>query len=166
MHSPYHPTRPRYRPSGRARLLPLILGIDLLLVLSAAIAAIAYLALITGMYLVVMGQVFAVALLAWATYRLVLAAHLRNPLLAATLGGLCGLAAYLGYFHADHCLRWGAPVAAVDRLPSYIAFRMETDFLLWHGKCGTLVPQVQAAGIVPQRPLAQVNFLTVKWGIF
>ena len=58
MHSPYHPTRPRCRPSGKFKLLRLIVGIDLLLVLSAAIAAVGYLALITGMYLVVMGQVF------------------------------------------------------------------------------------------------------------
>jgi hypothetical protein len=58
MHSPYHPTCPRCRPSGKFKLLRLIVGIDLLLVLSAAIAAVGYLALITGMYLVVMGQVF------------------------------------------------------------------------------------------------------------
>ena len=166
MHSPYHPTRPRYRPSGRFKLLRLIVGINLLLVLGAAIAAISYLALITGMYLVIMGPIFAVAALAWVTYRLVLATHLRNPLLAAAFGGLCGLAAYLGYFHADHCLRWGAPATAVDQLPSYIAFRMETDFLLWHGKCGTLVPTAPAAGVVPQRPLGQAKLLTVKWGIF
>jgi hypothetical protein len=92
--------------------------------------------------------------------------HWRNSALAGVLGAGCGLAGYLGYFHADQCLRWGVPWTAVDRLPAYVAFRMETDQWQRMSKGAKLLPQPPAPGVRPQRPLAKANFRSWNWAGF
>jgi hypothetical protein len=159
-------SRPRYRPSGRFDRTRLATAALLLLALSGAIAAGYTAQLSLSYHFMVLSAIFPVFALGWGVHRAVHSAHLRGPLLAAALGACCGLAAYLGYFHLDHCLRWRASPLAVGQLPAYIAFRMETDQWNWQGKGAWLVPLPPGPGIVPQRPLAAARIWSLNWGVF
>jgi len=164
MHPPE--PRPRYFPSGRFPLRRLAVAALLLLALSAAIAVGYCLQLSLMYHFMVLSAIFPIFALGWGLHKAVHSAHLRSPLLAAALGACCGLLAYLGYFHLDHCLRWRASPLAVHQLPAYIAFRMETDRWNWQGKGAWLVPLPPAQGVIPQRPLAAARILSLNWGIF
>lgn len=158
--------RPRYRPSGRFHPQRLLMAALVLTALSLAIALWLALWLAFAWHFLVISAVFPIFALGWIVHRTVERAHLRNPPLAMTLAACCAAAAYLGFFHLDHCLRWGASPLAVHNLPQYIAFRMETDQWRWHGKGATLEPVQPAPGIVPLRPLAAAKMASLNWSVF
>lgn len=158
--------RLRYRPSCRFDRTRLAIAALLVLALSGTIA-VGYTAQLSLSYhFLVLSAIFPIFALGWGLHRAVHSAHLRRPLLAAALGASCGLVAYLGYFHLDHCLRWRASPLAIGKLPAYIAFRMETDQWNWQGKGPWLVPLPPGPGIVPQRPLAAARIWSLNWGVF
>jgi hypothetical protein len=142
-------SRAQYHPSGGVRSLSLPLVIIGLACTSIAVSAFYFTLLSHGWYIVALSIVIPVmascGFIRWA----IRYSHCRNRVLAATLGICCGLAGYIGHFHIDQCVRWGAPWAAVDRLPGYLAFRMETDQWTWFSKGAILTPQVPAAGVQP-----------------
>ncbi len=158
--------RPHYVPSGRFPAQKLTIAALLLVALSAVIAVGYTIQLSLSYHFMVLSAIFPIFALAWGLHKAVHSAHLRSPLLAAALGVCCGLSAYLGYFHLDHCLRWRASPLAIGKLPAYIAFRMETDQWNWQAKGAWLVPAQPAPGIVPQRPLAAARILPLNWGVF
>ena len=158
--------RPRYRPSGRVDLDRLPAALALLAATSAAVAA-GYCAMIAGgVYFAAISIFFPVAAVAVAPRVAVRRGHCRSPVLAGVFGAVCGLAGYLGYFHLDQCLRWGVPWVAVERLPGYVAFRMETDDWQVVDRGAVLRPKPPAPGVRPVRALAKANWRTWNWGGF
>jgi hypothetical protein len=157
--------RPAYRPSGRVDAAQLGGALAVLAATAAGIAAF-YCGQIRIFYLSGMSIFVPVLLGAGGARAAVKRGHWLNPALAGALGAACGLAGYLGYFHADQCLRWGAPWSAVDRLPGYITFRMETDGWQRMSKGALLRPQQPAPGVRPHRPLAKTNFRSWNWANF
>jgi hypothetical protein len=158
--------RPAYRPSGRFDPPGLARAVLLLAAVSAGIAA-AYAGMIAvEMYFAALAVFVPVLVTASATRSAVKHAHCRNRLLAGALGAACGLAGYLGYFHLDQCRRWGVPWTAIERVPGYVAFRMETDRWEVIGKGAILHPAQPAPGVRPWRPLAGANWRTWNWGEF
>src|SRR6476660_1990835 len=152
--------RERYIPSGRLDVSRLLLSLLILIATSAAVAVTFLGMTISGMY-PAMGSVGAVLLFLlggpWAAVRY---GRWRHPTLSAALGIACALAGYAGYFHLDQCVRWGAPWAAVDRLPRYISFRMATD--QWDQQAGhtVLAAQPAAPGVQPAAPVWNVAWLS------
>jgi hypothetical protein len=160
------PDRPRYRPSGRLDTNRLLEALAVLAAGSIVIAA-AYCGMIAGgMYFSALSVFFPVVAAAIATRAAVRLAHCRNRVLAGAVGAAFGLAGYLGYFHADQCLRWGVPWVAVERLPGYVAFRMETDDWELLDRGAMLRPQPPAPGVRPVRALAKANWRTWNWAGF
>jgi hypothetical protein len=158
--------RPRYRPSGRVDPERLPAALALLAATSAAVAA-GYCAMIAGgVYFSAVSVFFPVVAVAIATRAAVKHAHCRSRVLAGVVGAACGLAGYLGYFHLDQCLRWGAPWAAVERLPGYVAFRMETDDWEMLDRGAVLRPKPPAPGVRPVRALARAHWRTWNWAGF
>src|SRR5262245_35887042 len=93
-------------------------------------------------------------------------AQIRHPLLAAVLAGAFAAGGYLGTFHLDHCLRWHAPWTAIGQLPTYIAFRMETDGWFFQRKFWVIHPVPANANFQPQVGLAQIQPLSFHWAVF
>src|SRR5262245_18974205 len=158
--------RERYVPSGRfdAARLPLVL--IWLAGVSAIIAAL-YMGMLLKDFYISALSIFTPLLVAtgFATAA-VRYGHCRNRLLAGVLGAACGLGGSLTYFHVDQCVRWGAPVLAVDRLPGYIVFRLETDQWRWADKAAFLEPQKPQPGVHPQLALANAQFPAMCWILF
>src|SRR5262245_13611610 len=119
--------RPRYQPSGQFDAARLTAAVSLLAAISIALAIGFLIVLLVGLHFpLIILAIPVFGLIACARYA-VHYAQIRNPLLAAVLAGTFAAAGYLGTFHLDHCFRWQAPWTAIDRLPAYIAFRMQTD---------------------------------------
>jgi hypothetical protein len=107
----------------------------LLVVGLAAAVAVGYLlkvAFVHGWYLVVLAPLLGGAALGGVLYLMVGWTHCRNRWLAASVGILAGLLAYLSYF--EFCLVDGMPpqlawrvAQRVDLLQMYISLRMQTD---------------------------------------
>jgi hypothetical protein len=144
----------------------LVAALALLAAAGAAVAACYYGMLVGGLYLSAASAVFPVALAAAATRAAVKYSHCPSRALAGALGAACGLAGYLGYFHLDQCLRWGVAWPAVDRLPGYVAFRMETDWWQRASRGAFLRPRQPQAGVRPARALAAANWRTWSWAGF
>ena len=155
--------RERYIPSGRfdAARLPLVLA--WLLGTSAVIAALYMGLLLKGCYISAISVMFPLITAAAFVTAAVRYLNCRSRLLAGVLGAACGLGGYVDYFHLDQCVRWGAPVLAVDRLPGYIVFRLETDQWRWADKAAFLEPQKPQPGVQPQLALANAQFPAVSW---
>jgi hypothetical protein len=162
----HNSNRPTYQPSFRCDLARFPRALALLAAASAGIAAIDCGQIFISFYLSAMSVFLPVLLVASAAQAAVRRGHWRNPVLAGGLGAVCGLAGYLGYFHADQCLRWGVPWTAVDRMPGYVAFRMETDHWQRMSKGALLRPQQPAPGFKPNRPVAKANFRSWNWAGF
>jgi hypothetical protein len=138
-----------YQPSGGFRsvsLPPILLG---LVATSVAIGGFYFTLLSHGWYYGALSLLIPVMIscgfIRWAVQY----AHCRNRLLAGTLGACCGLGGFALYFHIDQCVRWNAPPAAIDRLPGYIAFRMNTDYWIWFAKGAILTPQAPSVDVQP-----------------
>jgi hypothetical protein len=155
--------RSPYRPSGQFDLQRLMIVVALLCLLTLTLCAIYFALATVSWYLLTLAIAFSVggvsAFCVWA----IRFAHCRNRPLALVLGIVAGLGGYLGHFHLDHVVRWGAPVTAVQRLPGYITFRMATDTWV---EGVVLKPVVPAAGIQPvaQAPVGRLSAL--NWCIF
>jgi hypothetical protein len=155
-----------YQPSGRFDPARLPQALALLAAVAVGIAVGYYAMLIGGVYISAMSVFWPVLAATGATWAAVKRCHCRNRALAGTLGLVCGLTAYLGYFHLDQCRRWAVPWTAVARLPNYVVFRMETDQWQLAGKGAFLRPQPPAPGVLPFRPLANIRWRSWNWAGF
>jgi hypothetical protein len=102
-------------------------------------------------YLIMLVPLAGGGLLAGVLYALVGWAHCRNSWLAAVVGVLAGLIAYLGYY--QFCLMDLLPPGVgwrVDLLPKFIAMRMQTDVVEDVAK-----PQMNQQ---PKKPVAFMNY--------
>ena len=103
-------------------------------VLIAAVVGIAWCqawAFLRGWYFVIVTPMIA-AMLVGVAARLVIGwGHCRNKILAAFIGGMAGLIAFVGYFHM-HLIALAGPamIARFDALPGFIRFRMATDVIV------------------------------------
>jgi hypothetical protein len=158
--------RAAYVPSGRCDATRFLGALAVLAATAAGIAALYCGQILSPFYLSGMSVFLPTLLVAGGARAAVRRGHWRNPVLAGALGMACGLAGYLGYFHIDQCVRWGQPWLAVERLPDYIAFRMETDHWQRMSKGALLRPQQPWPGVRPQRPLAKANFRSWNWAGF
>jgi hypothetical protein len=162
----YLSDRPRYKPSGKvdpyrfARASLFLAGISVIIAVSY------YLSLVVDLYIFGASMLLPCMGAVWAVRVAVRHAHCRSRLLAGAMGAACGLAGFIGYFHLDQCLRWERSWTAVEQLPAYIAFRLETDAWERGGRALDLRPQPAAAGVQPARPLANLNLLTWNWAAF
>ena len=163
---PFHAEPERYAPSGRCHLPRLLAILASLLPAALLLALIFEGLLLSGMYFLALSGMLAVGAASGFAHQATRYAHCRNRLLAGGLAALCGISGYLTYFHLDQCLRWQVPPSAIDRLPGYLAFRMETDSWNWQGKGAQLEPLPPQPNIQPLRPLANANLLTLNWAIF
>lgn len=98
-----------------------------------------------------------------AIWKFVEFTHCRNRVLAGAAGLAFGLTGYLAYYHLDECIRWDVPWSAVDRLPEYIAFRMDTDEWKAAHRGVVILPRNPVAGVRPAVPLANVDFFSFHW---
>lgn len=155
--------RPVYQPSGRCDASRFVASVALLVACALGIVAIYCFLIYIEVYPSGLSVVFPAALAGGCARWSVKRGHWRNPALAGTLAMAMGLLGYLGYFHADQCWRWGVAPSAVDRLPGYIAFRMETDRWQLADRAFALIPRKPAAGDRPNLPLAQVKLLSWNW---
>ena len=158
--------RTRYAPSGRYNFPQLLIILASLLPATLLLALIFEALLLSSWYFLALSGMLAVGAASGLTRQAVLYCHCRNRLLAGALAATCGFGGYLGYFHLDQCLRWQIPLTAIERLPGYVAFRMETDSWNWLGKGALLEPMPPQPNIQPHRPLANANLLTLNWGMF
>ncbi|MBA4186917.1 MAG: hypothetical protein C0467_02760 [Planctomycetaceae bacterium] len=159
-----------YTPSGRFDAADLaVLAIAFVGAALTLAAGLAY-ALRSGNYLVGWGTLFIGALLVVGVMRVVSSAKCRNRGVACVLGLLVGLLMLAGFYHIDQCSRWAVGWERIEKLPGYIAFRMETDD--WHflgdGPEGRLfafvLPQPTQAGRNPW--LAGPNGWNWHWCFF
>jgi len=157
--------RETYRPSGRSDLWRLVWALPVALIWCGLMAAFFNLLVALGYYLLALAVLLPASFSAGLAVRIVRATHCRNRVLAGVLGGAMGLVGYAAYLHADQVLRWNVPWTAVDRLPGYVAFRMETDRWQFLHKGALLRPAQPAPGVVPRRGLAGVNVLSMNWGL-
>lgn len=128
--------RPTYAPSGRANLVDLWPYALVLYGLAGLMAVVNALLTRHNAYAVGWVWLAPVGVTTWLTYRAVRDSHCRNAPLAAGLLASVGLVVLLGTYHVDQCLRWGVEWHRLDRLPGFIAFRMETDG--WWGLDGRM----------------------------
>lgn len=119
--------RSTYAPSGRANLSDLWPYALVLYGLAGLMAVVNALLTRHNAYAVGWVWLAPVGVTTWLTYRTVRDSHCRNPALAAGLLASVGLVVFLGTYHVDQCSRWGVEWHRLDRLPGFIAFRMETD---------------------------------------
>ncbi len=159
------PCRQTYRPSGRVDWPRLAWALPPAMVWSGVVASFFCLLIALGWYILAMTVLLPAGISAGLARWIVRNTHCRNQVLAGLLSGVMGLAGYVVYLHSDQCLRWGVTWTAVDRLPGYVTFRMETDRWRFEGKGARLVPARPAPGVIPWRGLAGVNFLTMNWGL-
>jgi hypothetical protein len=143
-----------YEPSGGVRSLRLPVVLVVVAGTSIAIGAIYFTLLNQGWYLAALSVLIPVMLACGATSWGVHFCHCRNRVLAGALGASCGLMGLILYFHIDQCVRWHAPLAAVDRLPAYFAFRMQTDRWVPFAKGAILTPQAATERVEPAGRLA------------
>src|SRR5262245_5606110 len=162
----FTPPRQRYIPSGRFDQVRMAVVLLWLIGASAVVAALYEAMLLRGCYFSAISILSPLLVAAGFANRAVRYAHCRSRLLAGALGFACGLFGYLTYFHADQCVRWGAPILAVNRLPGYIVFRMETDQWRWLDKAAVLEPLAPQNAVQPQLPLAGARLLSMSWGLF
>lgn len=155
-----------YEPSGGVRSLRLPLALVVLAGNSAAIGAIYFTLLAHGWYLTALSALIPVMVACGAIEWGVRFCHCRNRMLAGALGACCGLVGLGLYFHIDQCVRWHAPLAAVDRLPAYVAFRMETDRWVWFPKGAILKPQPAEAGVQPAGRFTLEGAASWNWRLF
>jgi len=158
--------RQPYCPSGKLDPVRLIGALAMLAGTSVAMAVAFLIVLLAALHFPLIILVLPViGLIAGATYA-VSYAQIRHPLLAALLAGAFAAGGYLGTFHLDHCLRWHAPWTAINRLPGYIAFRMETDGWFFQRKFWVIHPVPANANFQPQVALAQIRPLSLHWAAF
>jgi len=155
-----------YLPSGGIRSFRLPIVLIGLVGTSIGIGAVYFTLLSHGWYLAALSVLVPVMLscgfMSWAVRFL----HCRNRVLAATLGACCGLLGLAIYFHIDQHVRWQAPLTAVQRLPGYIAFRMETDQWVWYRKGAILQPQVATADVEPVGRFTLEGAASWNWRLF
>jgi hypothetical protein len=160
------PNRTCYVPSGRFDAARLAVVLAAIIATACGVALAFEGMLLAGFYFsglaTMLPMTLASACVGWG----VRYCHCRNRVLAAALGFACGLCAYLAYFHVDQCVRWGAPAPAVDRLPEYIAFRLQTDAWRRGQRGEVLEPLRPQPNVQPQAPLGAVNPLTFNFGLF
>ncbi len=143
--------RARYRPDLGVAWLRLPVLIALALVAAVGLAWGLKVAFLNGWYFIFLLPGLGGLALGGVLYALVGWSHCRNRWLAGTVGILAGLAGYLGYY--ELCLLDALPPALawrVDLLPTFIAFRMQTDVAEDVGK-----PDNAQA---PQKPFAALNW--------
>jgi hypothetical protein len=137
--------RPVYSPSGRfdaaALAIHAVTFVGISLVLAAALAY------ANGQEFYAVGWIWIIPAVILCTFarKAVAASKCRNPLVGFAIGLFGGLLTIAGYYHIDQCSRWGVDWYRLDRLPGYIAFRMETDGWWWlRGTSFPVVSPVQA----------------------
>ncbi len=119
---------PRYRCSGRVRLVRFLLMAFVALAGAMLTAWGLHLASEWGYYLVFLAPLLAVLPLAGLMDVAVALGHCRNPVFAGILGLLAGLLVSPGRYQADLVSHLGwRHVYRVDLLPRYLAFRMNHD---------------------------------------
>jgi hypothetical protein len=163
---PNSPHRPSYQPSGGCDTARFPQALAVLAVAASLIAAVYCGMIFIGVYISALSVFVPLMIVVGGSQASVERGHWRNPVIAGALGAMCGLTGYLGYFHADQCLRWGVPWTAIDRLPGYVAFRMETDQWQRMSKGANLCPQQPAPGVRPQRLLAKAQLRSWNWAGF
>lgn len=156
-------TRPRYRPSGKLDPARCVGALAILAVTSATLAVLYVMLLWYGFHSPLITLIMPVLCVAATSAYAVRYGKIRQPLLAAALAAACGAGGYLATFHLDQCLRWHAPWTAIDRLPSFIAFRMETDGWFFHQKLWVIWPLPANPNFQPQVGLAQIEPLSLHW---
>ncbi|MHB8901293.1 MAG: hypothetical protein ACYC6Y_21295, partial [Thermoguttaceae bacterium] len=148
--------RARYRSDGGVVLggLPVLIGLSLLAALAVAWGL--KLAFVVGFYWIILVPALGGAALGGILYGLIGWCRCRNRVLAGMLGLVAGLVGYLGYYHL--CLVDFLPPGMewrVDLLPSFIAFRMETDVQEDVG--------APNAGGAQREPSVFMNWFTFVW---
>lgn len=120
--------RPTYQRSGRVNLFRLLVLAPFPLFVAAVMAVCLWLAFEFGYYYSLIVPLVAALPVAAASYLTVRWSHCRNLPLALGIGGLSALVLFPGYFHI-HFITMAGPawITRVDRLPQFIAFRMNTD---------------------------------------
>jgi hypothetical protein len=155
-----------YLPSGGVRSFRLPIVLIGLVATSIGIGAFYFTLLSHGWYLaalsVLVPVMIACGYMSWCVRFL----HCRNRVLAGTLGASCALLGLAVYFHIDQHVRWQVPLTAVERLPGYIAFRMETDLWVPYSKGAILVPQARAEGMEPVGRFTLEGPASWNWRLF
>jgi len=156
-----------YTPSGRFDTADLAVACVALTAAALALAASLAYALRSETYLagwitIPVGGIFA-AFIMW----IVPASNCRNRGLACVLGFVGGLLFLTSFYHIDQSLRWGVGWEHIERVPGYVAFRMETDS--WEFPAGrrpfaVVIPQPAQAGHTPWLP--GPKGWNWHWGIF
>lgn len=141
--------RTTYKPSGCVRQPQFLLFLAAAVTASALVAATYFVMLYAGFYVLLAGVIGPVTVLALVAYMGVHWSHCRNPGLAAAVGFAMGMVGFLGYFHVDQAVRHGVPLHRIDRIPTYILYRLETDSWQSVGKAQILQPMPAVANKLP-----------------
>src|SRR5262245_2081459 len=155
-----------YLPSGGVRSFRLPIALIGLVATSIGIGAVYFTLLSHRWYLAALSVLIPVMLACGYMNWCVRFLHCRNRVLAGTLGAFCGLAGLGVYFHIDQHVRWPASLTAVQRLPGYIAFRMETDQWVQFSKGAIMTPQAMAADVEPVGRFTLRGAASLNWRLF
>jgi hypothetical protein len=120
-------TRTIYTPSGKFNLSAMWPMLFLLMGVSGLLAVIFALLTRVDFYVILWTWIPAAFLCIHIGNKATEEGKCRNPLIIGSFVFVCCLVMWLGIYHVDQCTRWNIPWTAIDRLPGYITFRMETD---------------------------------------
>lgn len=156
--------RALYRPSGRVNLADLWPHALLMGCVGLLTSVVYGYALEYNAYAIGWIWFAPVGLQSWLLYRAIRESHCRNVTVAVLLAGFIGLATVVLMYHLDQCRRWDVGWDRLDRLPGYVAFRMDTDGLRGNGKWVALVPMPPAPAVDPD--FAFRPKFTIHWTAF
>jgi hypothetical protein len=154
--------RQRHTPSGRfdrgTLLVRGLFGLGLAALLACGLA---WLTTLDAYAVGLLTLVPILTLSSWAQ-RTTRAAKCRNPFVVALAAGGLGAFVMLAHFHIDQCRRWGVAWKRLDRLPGFVAFRMETDgWWVPNDKLLCRAPEPANPAIAPWR--VPVPAATMSW---
>lgn len=145
--------RAAYRPSGKASLLRLLPLSALAFLVASFLAIVLYIIYLLGFYYIVVVPILAVLPVAALTVLAVHFGHCRSRRLAGTIGAVASALLYLGYYQMGVFDGAGPEgLARLDLLPSYIAFRMNTDRIDHEPGPGVPDDDAPAAGAGDEAP--------------
>ena len=161
--------RSHYQPSGGIAGLRFLLALLGLVAAGLAVGVVLELLIDYLLYVGLLYTLVGAMALGGTVSLAVRGGHCRNRLAASAAGVLVGSVAYASFFHIDHCWRRNGQWSAVDSLPDYVDFRMQTDEMIWHGKGYEVRPakagQVANLQMPGEQRLNWLNF-AVEIGMF